>query len=379
MIGYGRQLIDAQDIAAVTAALTSDFLTAGPRVEAFEAEIRKVTGAAHAVAVSNGTSALRLLYQVAGIGPGTRVGVPAVTFVATATQASLLGAEIVLLDVDPATLCLTPEILVRCQERLDVVVPVHFAGRLCDLAGLARVCAERGILLLDDAAHAFGSTRGDEQAGDCRHSKGTIHSFHPVKNITTGEGGAITTNDADWAARLRSARHHGIVRGGFTGDLKDAEPGAPWYHEFHVPSTNERISDINCALGISQVAKLERFKAERAEQISRYRAELPSWIAAPPAADGQSPFWHLCSAQADFARIGLTRVEVIARARAAGIALMVHYLPLHHQPVLAQAARASALAGADAAYPRILSLPCYPGLAADDQGKVISFFRSLGA
>ncbi len=363
----------------MAAVLKSDFLTAGPQVEAFEAVIKQVTGAAHAVAISNGTSALKLLYQVAGIGPGKRVGVPAITFVATATQASLLGAEVVLLDVDPVTACLTPEILDACRERLDYVVPVHFAGRLCDLAGLAEVCRRKGIILLDDGAHSFGSTWGEQKSGDCRHSLGTIHSFHPVKNITTGEGGAVTTNDAAWAAKLRSARHHGIQRDGWCGDLKDAEPGAPWYHEFHVPSTNERISDINCALGISQAAKLDLFKAERAAQIIRYRAELPSWIQAPAPAPGQEPFWHLCSAQADFARIGLSRVEVVKRARAAGIALMVHYLPLHHQPVLATTPRASSLAGADAAYPKILSLPCYPGLTADEQTSVIAFFRSLGS
>ena len=379
MIGYGRQQIDDQDIAAVAAVLKSDFLTAGPQVEAFEAVIKRITGAAHAVAISNGTSALKLLYQVAGIGPGKRVGVPAITFVATATQASLLGAEVVLLDVDPVTACLTPEILDACRERLDYVVPVHFAGRLCDLAGLAEVCRRKGIILLDDGAHSFGSTAGEQKSGDCRYSLGTIHSFHPVKNITTGEGGAVTTNDAAWATKLRSARHHGIQRDGYCGDLKDAEPGAPWYHEFHVPSTNERISDINCALGISQAAKLDRFKAERAAQMARYRAELPSWVQAPAPAPGQEPFWHLCSAQADFARIGLNRVEVVKRARAAGIALMVHYLPLHHQPVLTKVPRASALTGADAAYPKILSLPCYPGLTAEEQTSVIAFFRSLGS
>lgn len=377
MIGYGRQCIDDQDVAAVTAALRSDFLTSGPAVDAFEAEIRRITGAAHAVVVSNGTSALKLLYQAAGIRAGQKVGVPAVTFVATASQAMLLGAEIVLLDVDPATGCLTPEILDACPERLDWVVPVHFAGRLCDLAGIAAVCRRKGIRLLDDAAHAFGSTTDTgERAGDCRHSEGTILSFHPVKNITSGEGGAVVTNDGALAARVRTLRHHGIQRDGFAGDLAGTE-GA-WYHEFHQPATNERLSDINCALGASQCAKLERFKAERAAQIARYQAELPAWVKAPTPAPGQRPFWHLASVQCDFAAVGLTRTTTIAKARTAGIAFMVHYMPLHHHPVLSPARRGSTLAQADAFFRGVLSIPCYAGLTVGEQDQVIAWFKAQG-
>ena len=385
MIGYGRQSISEQDIAAVVAALRGDLLTSGPSVEAFEAEICRITGAAHAVAVSNGTSALKLLYQVMGITTGSRVGVPAMTFVATASQAMLLGAEIVLLDVDPVTLNLTPEILERCSERLDFVVPVHFAGRLCDLAGIAAVAKRKGITVLDDAAHAFGSTWGADpavpqwRAGDGRFSQGTSFSFHPVKNITTGEGGAITVNDAQQAAKLRSLRHHGIERSGFLGDLAASEAQSPWYHEFHHPSTNERLSDIQAALGASQCTRLEAFKAERAQQIARYRRELPAFVRAPAAAPEQSPFWHICSVQVDWAAAGRTRVQALAEARAAGISFMVHYTPLHHQPILAGACRASDLSAADKAFPGILSVPCYPGLTADQQGQVIRWFAALGA
>ena len=383
MIGYGRQSIDDQDIAAVVAALRSDFLTCGPAVDAFEEGIRRITGAKHAIAVSNGTSALRLMYQALGIGKGTRVGVPAITFVATASQAMLLGAEVVLLDVDPQTLNLTPEILDRCREKLDFVVPVHFAGRLVDMAGIAEVAKRKGIKVLDDGAHAFGSTWGPDPAapawrcGDGRYSLGTSLSFHPVKNITTGEGGAICVNDDAVAAKLRSLRHHGIERSDFRGDLAAGESAGPWYHEFHAPATNERLSDIQCALGASQCRKVAEFKAARAAQVERYRRELPAHVSPPAPSAEQAPFWHMCSARVDWAVTGRTRTQALAEARAAGLSFMVHYIPLHHQPVLATAVRASDLAGADSAYPGILSIPCYPGLTSEQQSQVIAWLSGL--
>lgn len=381
MIGYGRHCITEEDIAAVAEVLRGPALTCGAAVDAFEAAIRAASGAPYAVAVANGTSALRLLYQVAGIGPGTRVGVPAITFVATATQALLLGAEVVLLDVDPHTLLLTPEILAACGERLDVVVPVHVAGRMCDLAGLAAVAAARGTMLLEDAAHAFGSSGADgAPCGSCRYGRGAIFSFHPVKNITTAEGGAIVTADPAWDARLRSLRHHGIERTGFRGDLAARDGGAPWYHEFHAPATNERLSDVHAALGASQCRRLGAFKAARAAIVARYRERLAGlpWLAFAPPAPGQDPFWHLATAQLDFAQLGFDRRELFRRAAAAGIAPMVHYIPLHHQPVLAAARRAGDLAGADRAYAGLVSLPCWPDLTADEQERVCVWLHGLG-
>jgi dTDP-4-amino-4,6-dideoxygalactose transaminase len=380
VLGYGKHSIDDEDVAAVIQVLRGQPLTCGPAVEAFEAAIRTHTGAAHAVAVSNGTSALRLLYQVAGIGPGRRVGVPAITFVATASQAMLLGAEVVLLDVDPDTLLLTPAILERCRERLDYVVPVHLAGRLCDLAGIAAVAKTRGITVLEDAAHAFGSRWDDgRRCGDGTWGAGAIFSFHPVKTVTTGEGGAITTNDAGWAARLRGLRHHGIVRAGFAGDLAAGEAGAPWYHEFHQPATNERISDLQAALGVSQCRRLDAFSAARARIRERYRSALAGlpWLRIAASPVGQQPCWHLAIAHIDWGRLGCDRRAFFAAANAAGIAPQVHYIPLHHQPALARAARASDLAGADAAYRAVVSLPCYPDLTEEEQNHVIAWLQGM--
>lgn len=380
MIGYGRQSIDDSDIAAVTAVLRGQPLTCGPMVDVFESEILRISGAPHAVAVSNGTSALRMLYQVAGIGPGQRVGVPAITFVATASQALLCGAEVVLLDVDPETLLLTPSILDACNERLDWVVAVHVAGRMCDLAGLDEVCRRKGIRLLEDAAHAFGSTRDDgECCGDCRHSEGAIFSFHPVKNITTAEGGAITVRNAAWDRRLRQLRHHGIVRHGFTGELADRDGGAPWYHEFHQPATNERLSDLHCALGASQCRRIAWFKDRRAALIDAYRsafAHVPG-ILAPPPSPGQQPFWHLAACRFEWSRLGLDRNSYFASARAAGYSPQVHYIPLHRQPILAAARRASNMQGADRAYAELTSLPCYPDLSSAEQAIIVNHIQNL--
>ena len=380
MISYGRQSIDESDIAAVTAVLRGQALTCGPAVDAFEAEVSRISGAPFAIAVSNGTSALRLLYQAVGIGPGVRVGVPAITFAATASQAMLLGADVVLLDVDPVTLLLTPEILASTRERLDWVVPVHAAGRQCDLAGLSAVAAPRGVRMLEDAAHAFGSTWADGRpAGASAESEGAIFSFHPVKNITTAEGGAIVVRDAAVDRRLRSLRHHGIIREGFTGVLAAEDAGAPWYHEFHHPATNERLSDLHCALGISQCQRLPAFKAARQAVHDRYRAAAGSWpwLTLPPPCPDQRPFWHLCPARIDWHMLGADRRAVFADALAHGIQLQVHYIPLHCQPAFSGLVRGSALNGAEAAYRGLVSLPCHPELLGAPQTQVIAWLDGL--
>ena len=371
MIGYGRQDINQADRDAVERVLSGDYLTCGPAVDAFEEQIKQVSGAQHAIAVNNGTSALRLLYQVAGIGPGSVVGVPAITFVATASQAMLLGAKIILLDVDPDTHVLTPEILDACEEKLDYVIPVHMAGRLCDMSGIAAWAAQHNCIVLEDAAHAFGSSwNTGELCGDGTWSQGAIFSFHPVKNITCGEGGAIVVNNAEYAEKLRSFRHHGIQR---VDDLQQ-----PWMHAFHAPATNERLSDIHAALGSSQCQRLSQFKQRRAEIHDAYTEAFSEldFISVLPA-EGQAPFWHLSLARLDWDRLGHDRTWLFNHCREQGVQLQVHYIPLHHQPILAEAPRASALEGAEQAYAAHVSLPCFPALTEADQTQVIDIFRNL--
>lgn len=380
MLGYGRQSIADADLEAVLAVLRGQPLTCGPAVEAFERGLCAATGSPFAVAVANGTAALRLLYQVAGIGPGSVVAVPALTFVATASQALLLGAEVVLAEVEPATLNLDVEALRASSRHLTHVVAVHVGGRLCDLPALAGLCRERGWCLLEDASHALGSTWDDgRRCGDGAYSSGATCSFHPVKNITSAEGGAVLVADPAWDSGLRSLRHHGIVREGFRGPLAEAEGGGAWYHEFHQPATNERLSDLHAALGASQLLRLEAFKARRRAIVERYREALANHpaLAAPPPAPGQAPFWHLCPVQVDLERLGLDRHRLFAHAAAAGIALQTHYIPLHCQPLLAGAARCGTLIGAERAYRGLVSLPCFPDLTDDEQDRVLAWAESL--
>jgi dTDP-4-amino-4,6-dideoxygalactose transaminase len=381
-LGYGRQLIDDDDVSAVTRVLRGDLLSCGPAVEAFETSISKVCGAPFAVAVANGTSALRLLYRVAGVGPGKRVGVPAITFAATASQAIALGAEVVLLDVDPNSLLLTPEILERVTTALDYVVPVHIAGLQCDLRRLAEIAQRRGIVLLEDAAHAFGSSGpGAARCGELSFSHGAIFSFHPVKNVTTAEGGAIVVKDAAWAERLRSLRHHGVQRSHFTGPQAAHAAGASWYHEFHEIAGNDRLSDLHAALGVSQIAKLERFKALRSKIHAGYRRALAglTWLSLPPEPNDQAPCWHLFQVQIDWRALGLSRAELFASAAQAGVQLQVHYIPLQFQPIFASLPRAMVLTGSEQAYRGLVTLPCYPALLPEEQAHVIAWLCQVGS
>lgn len=378
MIGYGRQHISPQDIAAVQQVLGGDYLTCGPAVPAFEAALAKASGQPHAVAVGTGTSALRLLYQAVGIGPGTRVGVPDITFLATASQAMMLGAEVVLLDVDADTGLLTPEILQSCTAELDWVVPVHLCGRLCDMPTLAEVARSRGTGLLEDAAHALGSRDATWRPGDL--SQGATLSFHPVKNITTGEGGAVVTREASVAERIRSLRHHGIERHGTSGPFAQRDAAAPWYHEFHHLAGNERLSDLQAALGSSQLRRLDTFKAERVAIVERYRSALSPLpactVAQAPAS--QSPFWHLAPLLVDWSRCRGDRRDFFARTRDAGFALQVHYIPLHGQPVC-QSCQQGDYPGALAWYDREVSLPCFPGFRSQDQDRLCDLIQDFCA
>lgn len=382
MIPYGHQEVEEEDLLAVSEVLRSNFLTGGPAVEGFESAVAGASHAPHCVAVSNGTAALRLLYRVAGIGPGKRVGVPAITFVATASQALDLGADVVLLDVDPATGLLTPEILHDAPEDLDVVVAVHIGGQMCDLPALSEIAKRRGLILLEDGAHAFGSIdeRGDP-CGSCRHSEGAAFSFHPVKNITTGEGGAITVGRAAWEKELRSLRHHGILRNSedFTGPISETDGSSPWYHEFLIASENYRLSAIHAALGSSQIKRLNNIREERNRIRNRYEEAFRSLphIKMIPRISRQNPCWHLAQAHLQAGSLGTTRSEVFAAATKHGIGLQVHYIPLSSQPLLEGSRGWNSCEGATEFYENLISIPIYAGLDPSDQDRVIEFFRTL--
>ncbi|RAK57272.1 UDP-4-amino-4,6-dideoxy-N-acetyl-beta-L-altrosamine transaminase [Phenylobacterium deserti] len=379
---YGRQTIEDDDVAAMAEALRADFLTTGPTVDAFERAFADKVGAAHAVACSNGTASLHLAMMALDVKPGEAVVAPSITFLATANCARYVGAEVVFADVDPDTGLMTPASLAGALERLDgrtlrAVLPVHLRGDVADLPALAALASEQGAVLVEDAPHALGSAMrfGDqaERVGDCRHSAMASFSFHPVKTIATGEGGMLTTNDAGLDERLRRFRSHGMVR------PADAEP---WWYEMEEPGFNYRLPDILCALGLSQLAKLDRFVARRRHLSTLYAEALAPL--APVVRMAASPAWsdpalHLLTVLIDFEAVGATRLEVVERLKAQGIGSQVHYIPVHRQPYYRARYGELELPGADAWYARCLSLPLYPGMGDDDVARVVDALKaSLG-
>ncbi len=370
---YGRQSIDEDDIAAVARAMRSDFLTTGPTVEAFEAAFADRVGSADAVACSNGTAALHLAMLALGIGPGDICVVPSVTFLATANCAAYVGARVVFADVDPESGLMTPETLAealsRCPGgRAAAVLPVHLRGDVCDLPALGALAASAGAVLVEDAPHALGSQMdfgaGPEQAGDGRHGAMACFSFHPVKTIATGEGGMVTTNDSELAGRLRTLRSHGMTR---------PPGGDPWVYEMARPGFNYRLPDINCALGLSQLARLDQFIARRRRLAGLYDARLAGL--SPLVVPARSPVWsqpalHLYTVLIDFEAAGVDRATLMQRLASRGIGSQVHYIPVHTQPYWRSVNGPLDLPGASAWYGRCLSLPLFPAMQDRDIERV---------
>lgn len=378
---YGRQDIDADDIAAVVEALRSDFLTTGPGVEAFEQAFAEAVDAPFAVACANGTAALHLSMLALGVGPGDRVAVPSVTFLATANCARFVGAEVLFTDVDPETGLMTPETLARALERepgpLRAVLPVHLRGDAADLAALSRIAGDAGAALVEDAPHALGSEAdfgaGSEKIGSGRWSSAATFSFHPVKTIATGEGGMVTTRDEALAQRLRRLRSHGMER----------RPGAdPWLYEMREPGFNYRLPDILCALGKSQLKRLPAFAARRRELAGRYAralAPLAPHVRLASTPDWSRPVLHLLTVLIDFQGLGRSRRQVVEAMAADGIGTQVHYIPVHAQPYYVGRYGPQDLPGAEAWYRRCLSLPLFPAMAdADVDRTVAALSRALG-
>jgi UDP-4-amino-4,6-dideoxy-N-acetyl-beta-L-altrosamine transaminase len=379
-LAYGRQTIEDDDIAAVVAALKADFLTTGPTVDAFETAFAEKVGARHAVACANGTAALHLAMLALDVQPGEAVIAPSITFLATANCARYVGAEVVFADVDPDSGLMTPQTLADALARLGgrklrAVLPVHLRGDVADLPGLAALAGGAGAVLVEDAPHALGSTMTfgnvTERIGDVRHSAMATFSFHPVKTIATGEGGMVTTNDARLAERLRMLRSHGMTR----------PPGAdPWWYEMAEPGFNYRLPDILCALGLSQLAKLDRFAARRRDLARAYGEALAPLapivrIAARPA--WSDPVLHLMCVLIDFEAAGRSRREVVDALKARGVGSQVHYIPVHRQPYYRDRYGDLSLPGAEAWYARCLSLPLYPGMADGDVEKVVGALRDV--
>lgn len=358
VIPYGHQSVTEDDIAAVVAVLRGDWLTQGPAIEVFEQRIAAYTGAADAVVFTSGTAALHAACFAAGLGPGDVVATSSLTFSASAACARYVGAEATLLDVDPATLNLDPTTV---PSDVDALVAVHYAGLPLDLSALS----VRPRIVIEDAAHAFGAKTPDGPVGNCAHSDLCCLSFHPVKPITSGEGGAVTTNDPQLADALRRFRSHGIVR--------DPTHG-PWYYEIAELGYNYRLTDIQAALGTSQLARLDAFVARRNEVAGRYREALADFplVLPPEAPTGWRHGYHLFPIRVD------DRRRVFEGLRAADIGVQVHYVPLHRQPVYADLGFGpDDLPGAEDAYQRLISLPMFPDLTDADVDRVVAVLTHL--
>ena len=377
---YGRQTIEDDDVAAVAEALRGDFLTTGPTVEAFETAFAKKVGAEHTIAVSNGTATLHLAMMALGIGEGDVCVAPSITFLATANCARYVGAEVVFADVDPDSGLMTPDTLGRALngikgKRVKAVLPVHLRGDVCDLPALKAMASASGAVLVEDAPHALGSigTFGavPHAVGDGAYSAFASFSFHPVKTLATGEGGMLTTNDADLAAKARLLRSHGMVR----------QPGGdPWWYEMPELGFNYRIPDVLCALGLSQLKKLDRFVARRRQLTALYAQRLAERaprvrLASSPA--HSDPALHLLTVLIDFEAEGLSRRTVVDSLKAQGIGTQVHYIPVHRQPYYAKRYGVADLPGADAWYRRCLTLPLYPAMADGDVDRVVDALAGI--
>ncbi|MDP3541416.1 MAG: UDP-4-amino-4,6-dideoxy-N-acetyl-beta-L-altrosamine transaminase [Elusimicrobiota bacterium] len=371
-IPYGRQVIDAADRAAVDKVLRSDWLTQGPSVAAFEAAVARACGARHAVACSNGTTALHLACLAAGLGPGDEAVVPPITFAATANAVAYCGARPVFADVKADTLTLDPAAFKAALTRkTKAVLPVHFAGLPADMAEIGAFAREKGLIVIEDAAHALGASYGRKKIGACEHSDMAILSFHPVKHIATGEGGMVLTNSDELAGRLRLFRSHGITRDPALLEKKD-EGG--WYYEMRELGFNYRIPDILCALGLSQLKKLPRFLARRRALAKAYRKAFASLDGVtlqhlPP---GREHAWHLFTIQVPAAR----RRALYDFLHARGILANVHYIPVHTLPYYQRAGwKGARFPRAEAYYAGALSLPMHAGLTDEDQRRVIAAVR----
>ena len=382
---YGKQTIEDDDVAAVAEALRGDFLTTGPTVEAFETAFAAKVGAEHAIAVSNGTATLHLAMMALGVGEGDVCVAPSITFLATANCARYVGAEVVFADVDPDSGLMTPDTLAKAlsggalngapSKRVKAVLPVHLRGDVCDLPALKAMASASGAALVEDAPHALGSvgTFGGtaHPVGDCAFSSFASFSFHPVKTLATGEGGMLTTNDAALAAKARLLRSHGMVR----------EPGGdPWWYEMPELGFNYRIPDVLCALGLSQLKKLDRFVARRRELAALYATFLAERaprvrLAASPA--HSNPALHLLTVLIDFEAEGISRRTVVETLKAQGIGTQVHYIPVHRQPYYVNRQGLADLPGADAWYARCLTLPLYPTMTDGDVERVVDALAGI--
>ena len=379
MIPYGRQSISEADIAAVVEVLQSDFLTQGPAVPAFEAAVGAKVGAAFSVAVNSATSGLHIACLALGVGPGDHVWTSPNSFVASANCALYCGAQVDFVDIDPQTLCMSELAL---EERLlrhsslglpmpKLVIPVHFGGQSCHMAEIARLANEYRFLVVEDASHAIGGSYLGRPVGDCQYSAATVFSFHPVKIITTGEGGLVTTNCPDLFARLSRFRTHGITRN--PSQMRALTPD-PWYYEQLELGLNYRMTDLQAALGCSQLMRLDAFVARRQALAAQYEKAFRGVTQTQKVPEYTSSARHLFPIRVPAER----RRHTFDRLRDCGIGVNVHYIPIYLHPYYEKLGFEAGLCpAAEAFYSEAISLPMYADLSDSQQSEVIEIIATM--
>lgn len=381
MIPYGHHEISQVDIDAVVAVLSSSFLTQGPTVPRFEQKLADYCGAAHAVAVNSATSALHVACLALGLGEGDWLWTAPTTFVASSNCALYCGAGVDFVDIDPETwnMCarsLEKKLVIAEQQgRLPkIVVPVHLCGRSCNMQAIYALGQRYGFKIIEDASHAIGARYQNEHVGNCRYSDITVLSFHPVKIITTAEGGAALTNQKVLAEKMALLRSHGITRD--PAKMTKA-PDGPWYYEQIALGFNYRMTELQAALGISQMDRLDAYVARRHEIAVRYDAMLADLPVQRPAKDEHYSALHLYVVRLKLDRIRKSHCEVFAELRERGIGVNLHYIPVHIQPYYRELGFAPGdFPEAERYYSEAISLPMYPGLSDDDLHKVTESLRA---
>ena len=361
VLPYGRQTIDDSDVAAVVAVLRSDWITTGPTVAAFEEAVAGIVHARHAVSFSSGTAALHAAVFAAGLASGDEAITTPLTFCATANAVLYQGATPIFADVLDDTLTIDPdEVARRITPRTKAILPVDYAGHPADLDALLALADRHGLVIIEDAAHALGATYHGRPVGSISHL--SVFSFHPVKHLTTGEGGMVTTDDAGLARRLRLFRNHGI-----DSDARARQTAGTWFYEMEALGFNYRLTDIASALGLAQVPRLEANVARRRAIAARYREVLAGvpGLTLPQVAAGVSPAWHLYPVRV---QPPVDRGDVFRALRAEGLGVNVHYIPVHLHPYYRGrfGDRAGAHPRAEAAYQQLISLPMFHGMTDSD-------------
>lgn len=380
MIYYGHQHITEKDIQAVERVLHSDWLTQGPAIEAFEKKVANYCGAKYAVAVTNATSALHIACKAAGLGEGDVLWTSPITFTASANCGRYCGADVDFVDIDDKTYNMSvAEIRHKLEiavKKPKVVIPVHLAGQSCDMESIKALADEYGFKIIEDASHATGADYKNTKVGSCCYSDMTVFSFHPVKIVTTGEGGVVLTNNKELYEKLKLYRSHGITR---DSDLMTQEADGPWYYQQIELGFNYRMTDMQAALGCSQMDSLDEFVARRRYLVKRYNEKLKGLPLRTPYQDeATNPSWHIYIIRVDFTKVKLSKKEIFARMRDRGIVLNLHYIPVHTQPYYQKLGfQKGDFPVSEKYYEEAITLPLYYDLTDEQQDEVIEALKEV--